>query len=115
MKKKLTIVVSLLLVMALSIGGTIAWLTDTTDAIQNTFTVGNVKIDLTETDVEDNDTPLANSYKMVPGKTIDKDPTVTVEAGSEASLTSVWQPLRMFQNFLTSMFITITTSDLRPL
>ena len=84
MKKKLTMVVSLLLVMALSIGGTVAYLTDKTDAIKNTFTIGNVKIDLTETDVENNETPLANSYKMIPGNEIAKDPKVTVEAGSEA-------------------------------
>ena len=86
MKKKLTMVVSLLLVMALSIGGTLAYLTDKTDAIENTFTIGNVKIDLTETGATKgaNDELFKNSFKMVPGNEIDKDPTVTVEAGSEA-------------------------------
>ena len=48
MKKKITMVVSLLLVMALSIGGTLAYLTDETDAIENTFTIGNVTIELKE-------------------------------------------------------------------
>ena len=83
MKKKLTMVVSLLLVMALSIGGTLAYLTDKTEAITNTFTVGNVKITLAETNVDEG-SATANAYKMIPGNTIAKDPKVTVEAGSEA-------------------------------
>lgn len=82
MKKKLTLVVSLLLVMALSIGGTLAYLTYETDEIVNTFTVGNVKIALAETNVDEG-SELANSYKMIPGNTITKDPTITVDAGSE--------------------------------
>ena len=75
MKKKLTMVVSLLLVMALSIGGTLAYLTDKTEAIENTFTVGNVTISLAET--------KGASFKIVPGATVEKDPTITVEEGSE--------------------------------
>lgn len=73
MKKKLTLVVSLLLVMALSIGGTIAWLTDT-ETVTNTFTVGNIDITLEESTVD---------YKMIPGNDIAKDPLITVIGGSE--------------------------------
>lgn len=48
MKKKLTLVVtSVLLVAALVIGGTLAYFTDTDEAT-NTFTAGNVKIQLIE-------------------------------------------------------------------
>ena len=48
MKKKLTLVVTcIVLVAAMVIGGTLAYFTDTKDAT-NTFTVGNVKIDLLE-------------------------------------------------------------------
>lgn len=75
MKKKLTTVLAIVLVVALSVAGTYAYLTDKTDAVVNTFTVGNVNIDLTET--------TGNSYKMVPGTTIEKNPKVTVEADSE--------------------------------
>ena len=82
MKKKLTMVVSLLLVMALSIGGTLAYLTDKTEAITNTVTVGNVKITLAETNVDEG-SATANAYKMIPGNTIAKDPKVTVDAQSE--------------------------------
>lgn len=48
MKKKLTLVVTcIVLVAAMVIGGTLAYFTDTDNA-KNTFTVGNVKIDLLE-------------------------------------------------------------------
>lgn len=75
MKKKLTMVAALVLVFALGVTGTLAYLTAKTDAITNTFTVGNVKIELAET---------KTNFKMVPGQDIDKDPKVTVKAGSEA-------------------------------
>ena len=81
MKKK---IISLALVfamaLALGIGGTIAWLTDKTDSVVNTFTVGDININLTE------EAGSANNYtfKFVPGDTITKDPKVTVEADSEA-------------------------------
>ena len=48
MKKKLTLVVTcVVLVAAMVIGGTLAYFTDTKSA-ENTFTVGNVKIELLE-------------------------------------------------------------------
>ena len=61
-------------VLAASIGGTVAWLTDKTDTIENTFTTSDIKIELAET---------TSDYKMVPGVDIAKDPKVTVKAGSE--------------------------------
>lgn len=76
MKKKLTTVLAIVLVVALSVAGTYAYLTDKTGPVENTFTVGNVDIKLAET--------TGDSYKMVPGTTIKKDPKVTVEANSEA-------------------------------
>ena len=81
MKKKITLVVSLLLVMALSIGGTLAFLTDKTEAIENTFTVGNIEITLAES--VDTDKDGKASFKIVPGATDDKDPTITVVEESE--------------------------------
>ena len=74
MKKKLMTVLALVLVIAMSVAGTIAYLTDTTAPITNTFTVGNIDIDLAETKTD---------FKMVPGCDIAKDPKVTVEANSE--------------------------------
>lgn len=76
MKKTLTILLAFVLVLGIAVGGTVAWLTDKTEEVKNTFTIGNINIDLTESDDLD--------LKMVPGKTITKDPTVTVVANSEA-------------------------------
>ena len=54
MKKKLTLVVTcIVLVAAMVIGGTLAYFTDTKNAT-NTFTVGNVKIDLIEEERDGN-------------------------------------------------------------
>ena len=74
MKKKLMTVLALVLVIAMSVAGTVAYLTHITDPITNTFTVGNIDISLAET---------ATNFKMVPGCDIAKDPVVTVDANSE--------------------------------
>ena len=88
-KKKvfLTVLCAAALVVA-SVLGTMAYLTSKTGPVTNTFTVGNVNITLDETDVtpmgvKDTDTKVTeNSYKLIPGHTYIKDPTVhiTVEA-----------------------------------
>ena len=74
-KKTLALVLALTLLVAGVVVGTLAWLTDQTAEVKNTFTVGDINIGLTETTTD---------YKMVPGNTIAKDPTVTVKANSEA-------------------------------
>ncbi len=65
-------------VLAASIGGTVAWLTAETDPVVNTFTYGDINIELTETK------PADKQATIVPGVNIDKDPKVTVKANSEA-------------------------------
>ena len=73
---------ALLVVMALliggAVGGTLAWLIDKTDPVVNTFTAGDINITLDEPNFDS-----TTAYKILPGDTILKDPTVTVEAGSE--------------------------------
>ena len=89
-----TVLCAVLLVVA-SVMGTLAYLTDS-EKMENTFTVGKVYIDLTEApvDAEGKATDgervtasktevLGNAYHLVPGRKIDKDPTVTVKADSE--------------------------------
>lgn len=76
MKKKVLSIVAVVLVLCCAIGGTLAWLTDKTDPVVNTFTVGDINIELTESE--------NLNLKMVPGNTITKDPKVTVQANSEA-------------------------------
>jgi len=74
--KKKTLLMSLAAVLLVVAGvfGTMAFLTDKTDPLTNTFTVGNIDITLDET---------KEDFKMVPGNAIEKDPKITVEAGSE--------------------------------
>lgn len=76
MKKALFIMLSAALIVCATVAGTLAWLTDTTAPVVNTFTVGDINIELKET--------TGKTYKMVPGIELVKDPAVTVKAGSEA-------------------------------
>ena len=79
--KAVALVLALVLTIGCVVGGTIAWLTDTSKEVKNTFTYGDINIDLTETKGTLNGD--SREFKMVPGNTIAKDPKVTVEAGSE--------------------------------
>ena len=67
---------ALVLVIGCVAGGTVAWLVATTDSVTNTFTYGDINIELAET--------TGPNYKIVPGVDISKDPKVTVKANSEA-------------------------------
>lgn len=95
LRKLLTLVGCAVLLVCVSVGATIAYLTSTTEVVQNTFTVGKVAITLDETDVDiygkkkSDDRVTENDYKLLPGHTYTKDPTVTVKAGSEASYVRV--------------------------
>lgn len=90
MKKKslLTMFLALALVGAIGIGATLAYLSDATGAMTNTFTVGKIKISMDESDESTpNDstdrTVSGNAYNDIqPGDVLKKDPTVTVTAGS---------------------------------
>ena len=91
-KRTLALLLALVLVFGAAVGGTIAYLTDTTDPVTNTFTVGNVAITLDEAKVDEYGkavTPAervdANTYKLIPGHNYTKDPTVTVLKDSESS------------------------------
>lgn len=89
--KALLLTLCAVLLVAASVLGTMAYLTST-DTVTNTFTVGKVEIKLDEAKVTADGIPVegadrvtANSYKLMPGTTYTKDPTVTVLNGSEAS------------------------------
>lgn len=73
-KSIITTIMAVALVAALAIGGTVAYLTDM-EQTTNTFTVGEVKIDL----VEDNYAALTAAEKsnLVPNQEVAKDPKVT--------------------------------------
>lgn len=89
--KALLLTLCAVLLVAASVLGTMAYLTST-DTVTNTFTVGKVKIKLDEAKVNANGIPeegaarvTENSYKLMPGTTYTKDPTVTVLNGSDAA------------------------------
>lgn len=85
--KVLMLVLALVLTATCSIGGTLAWMVTRTDAVVNTFTYGNIELELKETFNTDNDPNKEGNDcwtgKVVPGTTLKKDPTVTVKENSE--------------------------------
>ena len=72
--KALAVLVAVVLLIGCAVGGTVAWLVAKGGTIENTFTVGNIKVSLYET---------SRTYHIVPGKNIAKDPRALVEADSE--------------------------------
>ena len=111
MKKKLMTVLALVLVIAMSVAGTVAYLTST-DTVTNTFTVGNVEITLDEAKVDEYgvaDTSATrvdkNDYKLIPGHTYTKDPTIHVADGSE----DCWLFAKIENNLGTAATLTMGT------
>ncbi|MBR2949861.1 MAG: SipW-dependent-type signal peptide-containing protein [Lachnospiraceae bacterium] len=116
-KKVLTLLLCAALLVGATITGTLAFLTQTTETVTNTFTVGKVQLgedsdgdgivegglDEAKVDVygrrlksddtvfdEENDDEkdlakrvTVNTYKLIPGHTYVKDPTIHVAKGSE--------------------------------
>lgn len=91
LRKILLTICSAMLLVCLSVGATVAYLTSSAE-VKNTFTAGKVQIKLDEakantdgTLVANADRVKANNYKLLPGHTYNKDPMVTVLKGSESS------------------------------
>lgn len=74
--KTFVVMLALVLVIGRAVGGTVAWLVSSTNAVVNTFTYGDINITLGET--------TGSDYKIIPGVNIDKNPKVTVKKDSEA-------------------------------
>ena len=93
MKKKsiLMAAIAVMLVAVLVVGGTLAYFTDTKSAT-NTFTVGDVKIKLDESNVNapNGDRVTSNEYTGVfPGIQYKKDPVVTNTGKNDAYVRAV--------------------------
>ena len=90
LKKKFTLGFALIMLLALAVMGTYAYLTSTPGTVSNAFTIGNIEITLDEAPVDEygveaeGDRVAQNDYKLVPGHTYVKDPTIHVLANSEA-------------------------------
>lgn len=117
LRRVLMLLACAVLLVSLSVGATLAYLTSVTPLVENTFTVGKVVIDIDEarvneygdpvkevitTDEEGNekktyekvdlakaDRVMENDYKLLPGHEYTKDPVIYVEAGSEQALVYV--------------------------
>lgn len=76
-KRFVAILLCVTLVALAAIGATFAYLTDS-KTVNNTFTMGNVKITLDETNVNDpeGDRVTSNTYNVYPGAVVKKDPIV---------------------------------------
>lgn len=98
-KKIIATVGACALCVGLGVAGTLAWLTDTTGEVKNTFTTSNVDITLEET--------TGSNYQMIPGFTIEKDPTVTVANTSE----DCWLFVKVEESTNFDTFMTYTIAD----
>lgn len=93
LRRIVLLVACAVLLVSLSVGATLAYLTSTTQTVKNTFTVGNVVITLDETNTDGfdqfgspNDSVArdnGNLYNLLPGQSYVKDPTVHVDPASE--------------------------------
>lgn len=95
-KKILALLLCAVLLIGATVAGTLAYLTAQT-SVTNTFTVGSVSFvkdnELDETIVNEygdavtgtgaGRTTEGNEYKLIPGHTYTKDPTIHISAGSE--------------------------------
>ena len=91
-KKILALALAAVMLVCTTVAATVAYL-QSTDSVTNTFTVGSVEILLDEKDTDGSKTNVttegrdkANAYKLYPGKSYEKDPTVTVKGTEEAWL-----------------------------
>ena len=114
MNKKKTITAAVVLMLVLLVGGLVAYFTDK-DEVTNTFTVGNVDIEVLETnwdaltDSDGNDIP-DDAENMMPGQSVAKDPKIHnlsttnpayVFAKIESPCTTGTTPLELFDYTVT--------------
>ena len=84
-KKKIISLCLVVCLLATAIGGTLAYFTDTDNQVKNTFTVGNVSIDLTETNKINGVEVTGNAFENVmPGTEITKKAVVTNNSSEDA-------------------------------
>lgn len=79
-KRTVALLCAAVMLLGVVFGGTMAWLSKGSEPLTNTFKAGDIIIELTETE---------RTYVMAPGTRLDKDPTVTVAAGSEKCIVFV--------------------------
>lgn len=90
MKKILTIMLSVVIVASVAIGGTLAFLTAETSALDNVFTFDGIELGLTEyseySGPDGENIPYPTIPEVIePGMTVDKIPVITVMENSVSS------------------------------
>ncbi len=93
MKKKIAILMAMVMLFGVTVGGTLAWLQAETQQVVNTFTVGDINIELKEHNYDPttkqlltgtaNEVTSESDYKIIPGTNLPKDPFVRIKDGSE--------------------------------
>ena len=74
-KKMFIIAIVTTCIMLVCVSTTTALLISITGPVENIFTIGNIQIELAET--------TGQTYQLIPGTVIEKDPLITVKSGSE--------------------------------
>ena len=74
-KRSVLIAIIIFVIGALGVGTTCAMLFSRSNSVENTFTYGDIKLELTES--------TGRTYLISPGVTYKKDPRITVRANSE--------------------------------
>ena len=98
--KSIILTSAVVIVLVGIVGTTIAWLASNANLLTNTFTYGDIKISLIESDTSDGDEDEnTNSYDMTPGNEINKDTVVKVDAGSE----DCWLFIKLIKEKLVSL------------
>lgn len=95
--RKLLLIVSLVLALTMSLGGTLAYLTDR-DSKTNTFTMGKVDIELKEENFTDGD-PLK------PGLETDKDAKITNKGSTDAWVWLTVEVPANIKDYVTPVFV----------
>ncbi len=115
-KKALLLALCAVLLGVSTVFATMAYLTSTTKMVKNTFTVGKVVITLDEAKVDEYgvaengaDRVTENTYKLMPGHTYVKDPTIHVDAESE----DCWLFVRIVDEIAAIQDVTTVEAQMR--
>ena len=106
MKKKILSIALVVAMIAIIAAGSFAYFTDTTDTKKNTFTVGNVNIDLDEPAWVEN-----ADHTLVPGVSFAKDPTITVGRDSQDAYVFLEMKLNKYNSLLWLMAADASADD----
>ena len=95
--KAVILLLAVVLLFGCAVGGTLAWLTDKSDTVTNTFAATGIEITLLETKLgtTTGETTTANEYPLIPGVEYTKDPVVTVKGTTNVDC---WLFLKVEQN-----------------